>query len=146
MTRTRTGMSRNPKGENNMSEVGDNKYEDLLGPYPGIQTTRFPQVSSTPDYPNNITIVPMGSPQGQPGLKITEEDNVPCDVGTTQAQHGAGCTLTFEEALTGMINKYSQENASNTPDFILAKYLGACLSTFNYATRAREQWYGRKVF
>ena len=52
----------------------------------------------------------------------------------------------FEQKLRSLINAQSMENASNTPDYILAEYLGACLSAFNYATRAREQWYGRKVF
>ena len=51
--------------------------------------------------------------------------------------------MTFLEELTGIINKYSRENASNTPDFILAKYLEACLPAFETAVQQREIWYGR---
>ena len=37
----------------------------------------------------------------------------------------------FEQELTSLINKYSMENGSNTPDFILANYLQDCLRIFN---------------
>ena len=50
---------------------------------------------------------------------------------------------TFEKELEQLINKHSQENASNTPDWILAKYLIGCLVTFNAAVQQRENWYGR---
>ena len=50
--------------------------------------------------------------------------------------------MSFEEELINLINKYSKENASNTPDFILADYLNGCLLAFNTATIAREKWYG----
>lgn len=52
----------------------------------------------------------------------------------------------FEQDLRRLINKYSMENDSNTPDLILAEYLHACLTSFNIATRAREHWYGRRTF
>ncbi len=51
--------------------------------------------------------------------------------------------MDFEKELEALINKYSQENASNTPDFILAKYLSACLDAYNAAVQQRETWYGR---
>ena len=51
--------------------------------------------------------------------------------------------VTFEAELSALINRYSQENASNTPDFILAQYLTACLAAWNTATQQRETWYGR---
>ena len=41
------------------------------------------------------------------------------------------------------INRYSAENGSDTPDFILADYLVACLETFNKTNKSREIWYGR---
>lgn len=44
-----------------------------------------------------------------------------------------------------VLNKYSMENASNTPDFILAHYLVNCLEAWNGAHNAREDWYGEKV-
>lgn len=53
--------------------------------------------------------------------------------------------LTFEEELQWLINRYSKENASDTPDFILAKYLQDCLESYNSAVQAREKWFGRSV-
>lgn len=47
----------------------------------------------------------------------------------------------FKKELEELINKYSLENMSNTPDFILADYLNNCLSTFNLATQQRTAWY-----
>ena len=53
--------------------------------------------------------------------------------------------MTFEKELSNLINRYSKENDSNTPDFILASYLSRCLSSFGTAMQAREQWYGRGI-
>jgi len=50
--------------------------------------------------------------------------------------------VSFSRELTSLLNKYSKENASNTPDFILANYITSCLHTFNIAIKAREKWYG----
>jgi len=50
--------------------------------------------------------------------------------------------MTFEKELESLLNKYSVENDSNTPDFILAGYITACLSTWDIYTRARDKWYG----
>lgn len=41
-----------------------------------------------------------------------------------------------------LINSYSAEKESNTPDFILAQYLSDCLDAFNKATNARRIYYG----
>ena len=49
----------------------------------------------------------------------------------------------FEEELRGLLNKYSEENASDTPDYILAKYITQCLAAFNLAVGQREIFYGR---
>lgn len=51
----------------------------------------------------------------------------------------------FEKELTGLINRFSEENASNTPDFILAQYLIACLAAWNTGIQQRENWYGRDL-
>jgi len=51
--------------------------------------------------------------------------------------------ISFEKKLCLLINQYSKENASNTPDFILAQYLSGCLDAFNIAIQQRENWYGR---
>jgi hypothetical protein len=51
---------------------------------------------------------------------------------------------TLNEELQALLNKYSRENFSNTPDFILAEYMMRSLSAFESATRARETWYNSK--
>jgi hypothetical protein len=53
---------------------------------------------------------------------------------------------TFEQDLQNLINSHSMENGSNTPDFILARYLKMCLENFNQTIQDREQWYGRGKF
>lgn len=44
--------------------------------------------------------------------------------------------------LQRLLNRHSAENASNTPDFVLARYLVACLSAFGVAVQQRDTWYG----
>jgi len=51
----------------------------------------------------------------------------------------------FERELEALINRHSQENGSNTPDFILAAYLVSCLDAWNRSVQRRESWYGRKA-
>lgn len=46
----------------------------------------------------------------------------------------------IEEEFRQIINKHSIENVSNTPDFILAKYLMNCLKIFNDITNIRDDW------
>ena len=53
-------------------------------------------------------------------------------------------TTGFRRELQSLINDQSMENASNTPDWILADYLAACLDAFDRATQQRETWYGRE--
>lgn len=49
----------------------------------------------------------------------------------------------FETELEHLINRFSMENESDTPDFILARYLHNCLKAYNGAVVRRESWYGR---
>jgi hypothetical protein len=51
----------------------------------------------------------------------------------------------FVARLQNAVNCLSMENASDTPDFILAEYLCGCLENFDRAVIAREKWYGRDV-
>lgn len=51
---------------------------------------------------------------------------------------------TFEQELASLVNRYSMENKSNTPDFILAKYIEGTLKALNEAIVTREVWYGRE--
>jgi len=53
------------------------------------------------------------------------------------------CMASLEQELSHLLNKYSAENVSNTPDFILAQFLTGCLATFNQSIQQRETWYGR---
>lgn len=48
----------------------------------------------------------------------------------------------FEKQLEVLLNKTSQENGSDTPDFILARYLINCMKAYNKATNRRDKWYG----
>jgi len=48
----------------------------------------------------------------------------------------------FVTELQHLINKHSQENLSDTPDFILAKYVQMCLEAFAATVRSRDTWYG----
>ncbi len=49
----------------------------------------------------------------------------------------------FAQRLESLLNRHSQENASNTPDFILAQFLLGCLAQWNRNVQQRETWYGR---
>lgn len=51
---------------------------------------------------------------------------------------------TFQAELEALINRHSVENESNTPDFILAKFMSSSLDAFNQATRDRDDWFGGK--
>lgn len=53
--------------------------------------------------------------------------------------------MTLQEELRHLLNKCCAENASNTPDFILAEYLVRCLDAFEKATNARDKWYGAEL-
>ena len=48
----------------------------------------------------------------------------------------------FIDDLEELINKHSLENESDTPDWILAKYIRGCLDAWKEATKSRDQWYG----
>ena len=50
--------------------------------------------------------------------------------------------MSLENELASTLNKASAENESNTPDWILAEYMIACLGAFTVATLRREDWYG----
>lgn len=52
---------------------------------------------------------------------------------------------TLEQALKSLLNSYSVENGSNTPDFILAEYMLATLKAFESASLERERWYGKSL-
>lgn len=47
----------------------------------------------------------------------------------------------FKDELISLINRYSKENGSNTPDYILAGYLNDCLEAFDKAVILRAGWH-----
>ena len=51
----------------------------------------------------------------------------------------------LEKELAHILNCYSEENRSDTPDWILANYLIDCLDAFNGAMFSREIYNGRKT-
>ena len=50
---------------------------------------------------------------------------------------------TLHRELQHLINRYSAESGSNTPDWILADYLLGCLELYDRTVQARARWYGR---
>lgn len=51
---------------------------------------------------------------------------------------------TFIEALKKLINEYSMEDNSDTPDYILAEFMINSLRAFENATEMRDEHYGDK--
>jgi len=49
----------------------------------------------------------------------------------------------FLRELTSLLNRYSEENKSDTPDFILANYINGCLRNYNSIITQRENWFER---
>ncbi len=47
------------------------------------------------------------------------------------------------DEIATVINRASVENRSDTPDFILAKYLERCLEAFEEASNARLSWWSQ---
>lgn len=66
---------------------------------------------------------------------------------TEPAQHAelarVGWSPVLQQELASLLNRWSQERQSNTPDFVLAEYMLNCLAAWNKAMRDREKWYGR---
>ena len=53
-------------------------------------------------------------------------------------------TSEFRRELKGLINQFSMESGSDTPDFILAEYLCDCLQAFDKSVSRRGRWYGNE--
>ena len=51
-----------------------------------------------------------------------------------------GPPLDLRGELTTLLNKYSTEEVSDTPDFVLAEYLLTCLGAYETAIRGRAKW------
>ena len=53
---------------------------------------------------------------------------------------------TFESQLRRLLNTWSMEKTSDTPDFVLCQYMATSLEAFSAAVRRRDHWYGFKPF
>ena len=53
---------------------------------------------------------------------------------------------TFYEELKDLLNKHSQEQSSDTPDFILVEYMIDCLNSYVKAVNARDEHFGVDMF
>lgn len=94
---------------------------------------------------NRLEAVPLHDPP-LCGEELLELHEVRAHLQQFQyATENPGPTPTLERDLAGVLNCYSQENASDTPDFILAKFLLGCLDSWNTGLRRREEWYGRSI-
>lgn len=48
----------------------------------------------------------------------------------------------FRSELSSLLNRFSRENISNTPDCILRNFIWNSLKAFDSATIERDEWYG----
>ena len=130
------------------------EYNDRTDSYQEVQAvlweTPAGQTNVTGTAKQTVEIVGFGDPVAQPGQYVgITKDVEPCyrvEKEPAPYQNTRPVLTAFEQELRRLINAHSMENASNTPDNILAEYLSACLNAFNVATRQREQWYGRRTF
>lgn len=88
-----------------------------------IDTNKWGDVSKK--YPANFKM-----PKDKP-----DEVDLPSDVQSEMPEHA------FERELCALINKYSLEETSNIPNFLLAEYLARSLTTFNHLTIKRTNFY-----
>lgn len=51
----------------------------------------------------------------------------------------------FSRDISGVINRFSMENPSGTPDFILGDFLTSVLASYNDAVQKRAEWRGDSV-
>jgi len=58
-----------------------------------------------------------------------------------ETRKGSGDISEFEHDLAALINRYSLENETNVPDFILANYLVRCLESFRHTVQWTHNWY-----
>lgn len=48
----------------------------------------------------------------------------------------------FEKELENLISRYSKDEESNTPDYIIAEHMKNSMDNFHRATKLRDNWYG----
>jgi len=93
--------------------------------------------SCEPQRPSDEPLAwPDAKPLEWPEIRFAHADELdkPDDSVTKVAD---GCSL--EQDLAAVLNSHSVENASNTPDFVLAKFLLGALDAYEGAVREREE-------
>jgi len=88
-----------------------------------VNLLRDPEFRASEGFRSLSEVIPSAGDGSVPS--VTEEVDVP-----------------FSKALAALINKYSIESKSNTPDFILAQFLTETLDAYAKATYERDRWYG----
>ena len=51
----------------------------------------------------------------------------------------------FRKELEQLLNKNCMENGSNTPDFLLANYMLACLNAADMLISERDRWHTKEI-
>ena len=51
----------------------------------------------------------------------------------------------FMKELSILLNRYSKDGDTNTPDYILAEYLKSCIDNFERAVDLRDAWHNKDV-
>ena len=103
---------------------------DQNGFFINVETS--PATSPRPDTVETVQVQPGPLHISNPEDVEPEDDNYDAE-------------LSFRKDLESLINHYSREYPSNTPDFILAEYLCGCLELFDKTMQDREKWYGDSV-
>ena len=60
---------------------------------------------------------------------------------TKETTHTEPDASDLRSELTSLLNKFSRENVSNTPDFILRNFIWDSLKAFERGVRERDEWY-----
>ncbi len=94
---------------------------------------------------NAMENYPMASGSGYGGSSPTPLGMVPTMKQRLEAADGSWHGNDLQATIASALNRFSAENASNTPDFILAQFLMGCLDAWNRSVQDRETWYGRSL-
>lgn len=69
-----------------------------------------------------------------------EKFGVVVDIHNKSGRQGDVMGEEFKKRLSSLLNEFSIENDSDTPDFMLAEYLVRCLENFGVTVKDRDTW------
>lgn len=131
------------RDENGLSEFDrrlDAELNEILPENFTVESMHF-NGDGLVDTPINIVADGMAPEDAWPATPDAQSD-----MGIQDVIDGARVLISrnkaFRKDLEALINSYSMERGSNTPDHVLASYLHSCLSAFDAATAARDKYYG----